>query len=237
LDHTIWDKVVPLLDRDFDLIIPDLRGFGESGLPDDDHSMVGYARDLADLLTHLKVRTTFIAGHSMGGYVALAFARHYPDRLLGLGLVSSQALDDPADRKKARYDTARQVMLEGAGVVAESMAPKLSRDKAIQAFVHELISAQQPPAIATALKAMADRPDSMDLLRAFKFPIVIVHGESDALIPVERAREMKAGLQSAHFVELPEVGHMPMLENPQAVADALRFLLTMHARDDRQSGS
>lgn len=237
LDHSIWDKVVPLLDGDFDLIVPDLRGFGESDITEDDHSMVGYARDLADLLTHLKIRTAFIAGHSMGGYVALAFARQYTDRVLGLGFVSSQVLADPPDRQEARYATAKQVMLEGVSVVAESMAPKLSSDKEVQAFARELISRQRSLAVETALKAMADRPDSADLFRTFKFPIVIVHGESDALVPIERAREMKAALQSAHLVELSDVGHLPMLENPRAVADGLRFFLKMHAKDDRVSGS
>jgi pimeloyl-ACP methyl ester carboxylesterase len=232
-DHTIWDKVAPLLDRDFELIIPDLRGFGESGVMEDDHSIDGYAHDLAGLLTHLKIRKTFIAGHSMGGYVALAFARGYPDRISGLGLVSSQVVADTPERKKGRYETADQVMLEGTGIVAESMAPKLTNDTAIQAFARELISRQQPLAVARALRAMADRPDSTDLFMALKFPIVIVHGEADALIPIERAREMKAALQSAHLVELPEVGHLSMLENAEAVADGLRFFLTVQPKEDR----
>ena len=70
---------------------------------------------------------------------------------------------------------------------------------------------------------MADRPDSSDIFATFPFPVVIVHGDADALIPVERGREMKALLPSAHYVELAGVGHLPMMENPQAVASALQF--------------
>jgi 3-oxoadipate enol-lactonase len=218
------------LERDFDLVIPDLRGFGESGVVEDDHSMVGYANDLADLLNHLKIRRAFIAGHSMGGYAALAFAREYPDRVLGLALVSSQVLGDKPEGKEARNETARQVMQGGTGMVVQSMPPKLSADPVVQALAREVISRQPPLAMATALKAMADRPDSTDLFRHFSFPVIIVHGQADALIPVERAKEMKAALESAHLVEMPEAGHMPMLENPGEVADALRFFLNTHAK-------
>ena len=224
-DHMIWDKVVPLLDRDFDLIIPDLRGFGASDVRDNDHSILRYAQDLAELLTQLKIRTALIAGHSMGGYVALAFAREYPQRVSGLALVPSQMAADTPERQKIRYETADQVMREGTGLVGDSMAPKLTGDVAIQAFARELIARQRPLAVATALRAMAERPDSTDLFRAFKFPIVIVHGEADDLIPVERAREMKVAVQTADFAELPGVGHLPMLENPTAVADGLRLFL------------
>ena len=99
LDHTIWDEVVPLLESDFDLILPDLRGFGESGLMEADSSILDFASDIADLLTQLKIKRAILTGHSMGGYVALAFAREYPERMSGLGLISSQLrADTPAGR-------------------------------------------------------------------------------------------------------------------------------------------
>src|SRR5512141_322859 len=90
LDHSIWSEVAPLLEHDFDLIIPDLRGFGQSDVMEADASIMDYASDIAGLLTHLHLHRAYIAGHSMGGYVALAFARMYEDRVGGLGLVSSQ---------------------------------------------------------------------------------------------------------------------------------------------------
>ena len=84
---------------------------------------------------------------------------------------------------------------------------------------------QKPAGVIGSLKAMAERDDSSDLLKTFKFPVVIVHGDADALIPVERGREMKATLQPAYYAELKGAGHMPMMENPKAVAEALSFLL------------
>lgn len=223
LDHSIWDEIVPLLENDFDLIIPDLRGFGQSDVMEADDSIMLYASDIAGLLTRLKIKKAFLAGHSMGGYVALAFARGYAERVSGLAMVASQTLSDPPDRKEARYATAKQVVEQGVGVVVESMSPKLSADPRIQDFARELILKQPPLGIFSALYAMADRPDSGDIFAAFPFPVVVIHGDADALIPVERGREMKAALASARYVELPGVGHLPMMENPPAVAEALRF--------------
>src|SRR5581483_10039929 len=180
LDHTIWDEIAPLLEADFDLIIPDLRGFGQSDLTEADDSIVDYASDIADLLSHLRIKRAILAGHSMGGYVALAFAREYPDRVSGLALVSSQTIADTPEKRDGRYETAKQVIGHGVHVVTEAMTPKLSSNPRIQEFVRGLISKQRPLGICTALTAMAERPDSTDLLQTFKFPVVIVHGDVDA---------------------------------------------------------
>ena len=161
----------------------------------------------------------------MGGYVALAFARVYGDRLSGLGLVSTQALADPPDRQQGRYATAQQVSQEGVGFIAASMSEKLSPDPRVSAFCRDLISQQGRPGVIGALKAMASRPDSSAFVASLDLPVAILHGTDDALIPVDRAREMKAALPSASFVELPGVGHMPMMETPARTADALRHLL------------
>ena len=229
LDHTTWDEVAPLLENDFDLIIPDLRGFGQSDVMEADDSIIEFASDIKGLLDRFKIEKAFLAGHSMGGYVALAFAREYPDSVSGLALISSQAAADSPEIKEGRRVTANQVLDEGAKIVVESMTPKLSADARVQSFMRELMSKQRPLGIYSALTSMAERPDSTDLLQTFKFPVVIVHGDADALIPVERGREMKAALPSAHYVELPGLGHMPMMENPQAVADALKFFVKAKA--------
>ncbi len=237
LDHTIWDEVAPLLLDDFDLIIPDLRGFGGSDLMEADQSIIDYASDIAGLMDHFRIRKAILAGHSMGGYVALAFGREYPSRISGLAMISSQTAADSPERKESRYATAAQVMEEGVGPVVESMTPKLSADPKVQAFVRTVIGQQQRVALASALHAMAERPDSSDIFASFPFPVVIVHGDEDALIPVERAREMKAALGSAHYDELEGGGHMLMLENPQAVAAALRFFVKVKLKGVKLLGT
>ncbi len=223
LDHSVWDPLAPFLEHDFDLIIPDLRGFGESDAMPADRSMLDYAADIAGLLTELKVAKAIIAGHSMGGYVTLAFARAYGDRMTGLAMVSSQTGADTPERKEGRLATAKQLMQDGAGREAEAMAPKLSAQKQWQEFARELIARQSPEGMASALQAMAARPDSAELFAALPFPVVIVHGDADALIPVQKGRDMKAALPAAHYEELRGAGHLPMMEQPEQVAEALRF--------------
>jgi pimeloyl-ACP methyl ester carboxylesterase len=183
------------------------------------------AASLAGLLRGLGLSRAFLAGHSMGGYVALAFARQSPEMVLGLGLISTQAGSDTPEGQANRHKTAAAVAEKGPGVVAEAMSAKLSADPAHEPLIREMILRQPAPGIINALKAMAARPDSSGLLSHFDFPVSIVHGQADALIPVERAREMKAALLRAHLTELPGVGHMPMLEAPTETAEALKTLL------------
>jgi 3-oxoadipate enol-lactonase len=94
LDHTSWDEVATLLENKFDVITTDLRGFGQSTTVETPYTMSDMAADLDGLLDYLKIEKVALAGHSMGGYVALAFAKKYPQRVNALGLVSSQAAAD-----------------------------------------------------------------------------------------------------------------------------------------------
>src|SRR5258706_1878127 len=224
LDPPLCDEIVLLLKDSFDLIIPDLRGFGESTTIETPYTMNDYASDIASLLDQLSIQKAAVAGHSMGGYVALAFARLYPERISALALVSSQVLADPPDRKEGRYKSAAEVAEKGIGGVVETMTPKFTSDPQWQAFARKSMEAQQPAAYIGALKAMAERVDCTPMLSTIKYPVVIVHGDADALIPIERAREVKAALPKSHLVEIKSAGHMPMCEAPSETAQALLML-------------
>ena len=224
LDHHLWEEVVPLLDDTFDVITPDLRGFGESTIGDSQPGMDDYASDIAELLDQLEIAKAAIVGHSMGGYVALAFARLYPERVSGLGLVSSQVLADAPERKEGRYKSAADVEANGIGSVVESMAPKFTSDERLQGYARTAMQQQPASAYISALKAMAERVDSTPFLSSFDFPVVVIHGDSDSLIPIDRAREVKSALPQAHLVEVPGAGHMPMMEAREKTAEALKAL-------------
>ena len=225
LDHTIWDEVVSLLENDFDIILPDLRGFGSSDSVESQYKISDMAADIAGLLDQLGIEKTAIAGHSMGGYISLAFARAYPQRVAGLGLIASQALADAPEGKSGRYKAADEIMKSGVEPVAESMSAKLTPDKRVQAYVRELIAKQRTSGLAGALKAMAERDESSSILPGFEFPVVIIHGDKDVLIPVQRAQEIKAEIPHATLTELPGIGHMPMMEDPQSTANTLQKLI------------
>jgi len=224
LDHHIWDLVVQLLEDKFDLIVPDVRGFGESSTVNTQYTMDDFASDIAGLLDHLEIQQTAIAGHSMGGYIALAFANKFPDRVVGLGMIASQVLADSPERRDGRRKTADDIEKQGTQIVVDTMTRKLTPNEQIQATAKDIIARQQPKGLAGSMRAMAERMDSSTLFAKFEFPVVIVHGDADELIPVDRAHEMKAALSAAHFVELKGVGHLPMLESPQETAMALMAL-------------
>ncbi|RJP52507.1 MAG: alpha/beta fold hydrolase [Anaerolineaceae bacterium] len=222
LDHSIWDEVTPLLSSTFDLILPDLRGFGESVSSAPAWTMRDLADDLAALLDHLGLESAFLAGHSMGGYVTLAFADAYPQRVRGLALVSSQAAADAPEKRSARHAQARQIAEDGIGEMVAAMTEKLSTDERVRKFVHELMRKQKPAGYIGSLKAMAERADTLSVLEKNLFPVLVVHGGADGLIPFQR--EIQAKVPRARVTEIAGAGHMPMMESPREVAEALRGL-------------
>lgn len=223
LDHTAWQALVPSLEADFDLLLPDLRGFGQSDAPEGAYTVEQMATDLAGLLDALGIEKAYLAGHSMGGYVSLAFARLSPQRMLGLGLLGSQAAPDTAEGKAKRFTTAEQVAHQGVSAVL-GMAEKLSANSEHVLFFREIIQRQRLAGLIGALNALAGRPDSLPLFSTFQFPVVLVHGLGDVLIPVERAREIKSAQPSVGLIELPGVGHSPALEALFETAEALKWL-------------
>lgn len=225
LDHAIWEPLVPLLENDFDLILPDLRSFGQSETIGTSYLIADMAADIATLLDSLNITRTAIAGHSMGGYVALAFARAHPDRVRGLALVASHIFADPPERKPVRYSDAAAVEAQGVGILADSFPAKLTADTALQATLRNIILRQSVHGVAESLRAMAERADSSMLVAGAQYPVVAIHGVADTLIPVSRARDGKALAENIQLVEIEGAGHVPMMESPQRTADALKLLI------------
>ena len=225
LDHSLWNEVVPLLENDFDLILPDLRGFGGSDSTNETYAMTDLADDLAALLDHLDIQSAFIAGHSMGGYVALAFAQGHASRLRGLALVSSQTAADSPEKRQARYSEAMHIAEEGIGDTVAAMTAKLSADEHVRKFVHDLMKKQKPAGYIGSLKAIAGRGDTLSVLTAASFAVSLLHGDADALIPFGKAQEIQAAVTRAQLFAIAGAGHIPMMEHPTATADALKRFL------------
>lgn len=225
LDSNSWNELIPFLENDFDIIMPNLRGFGQSSTIETPYTISDMADDLAGLLDHLGIQKAVIAGHSMGGYIALAFAKKYQNRLNGLGLISSQAAGDSPERKEGRYKTAADVDLNGVSAVVEAMSLKLSADNRVQTFVRDLIGKQSKSGVIGALKAMAEREDYLAFLSRSTFPVVLIHGDADSLVPIARSKDILTAMPSAHLVELPSAGHMPMMEFAKETAEGLKVLM------------
>jgi pimeloyl-ACP methyl ester carboxylesterase len=225
LDSGIWSPVVPLLEKDFELILPNLRGFGGSLSNTAEYSLSDMADDVIHLLDHLGIEKAVSAGHSMGGYIALAIAKTYPDRLLGMGLISTQVLPDTSERRQSRYQAAAQVEEFGLEPLVKNMAEKLTLDLSLREVLSNIMRHQPEAGVIGALKGLAERPDQTSTLMHLQKPVLIVHGDADSLISVDRAWEMKEIKPDSVLEVIPKAGHMPMMENPVETAASFRGLI------------
>jgi pimeloyl-ACP methyl ester carboxylesterase len=231
-DHTMWYGVIAALGSGVRVYAPDLRGFGgnEGAVWNSKPSLEVMADDIAALLDSSRCEKAVIAGMSMGGYVALAFAERHRAKVAALGLVSSQAAADSDESRTARKTMIAKVKAGGPRVAAEALLPKLfaesnARNVVCQEFAIAGAAQAGVSGICGALEAMAARPDRTEVLKSLEVPILIVHGLEDKLIPVEAARNLAQGLGPNSFAPIRGAGHATPIEAPDAVAQALLRLV------------
>jgi pimeloyl-ACP methyl ester carboxylesterase len=225
LDHRLWADVVPTLQRSCHVILPDLRGHGQSPAPEGPYSMREMAEDVVALLDTLEIEQTYIAGHSMGGYVAIAMLRYFPERILGLALTASHAYADSAEKKQARLDSIKRIKAEGTAKVFSTMSDNLTYNKRIAERIQKIIADANAEGAAGILAAMAERPDSINLLADFQEPVWIITGTEDQIIPIDTSRKMAQEIKTPRFIEISGAGHVPMLDRPEETAEALLSLI------------
>lgn len=123
LNQTMWDEQVAAIRDRFRAITLDLRGFGNSDAPDGPYPMERMAADVRGLMTKLAIERAVLVGLSMGGYISLAFYRHYPDAVLAMTLADTRAGADTAAGRERRYKSADKVLSQGASAIADDMVP------------------------------------------------------------------------------------------------------------------
>jgi pimeloyl-ACP methyl ester carboxylesterase len=234
LNRKMWAPQVAALAAGYRVITPDFRGHGESGVAEEDSTMERLAEDARGLLDHLKLERVVLGGLSMGGYVAFAFLRRWPERVRALILADTRASADTEEARKGRYATADLTEREGSVAIAEMMVPKLlapgtlERKPEVVAAVRQMILEASPAGIAHALRGMAARPASFDLLPQIKCPTLIVVGEEDGLTPPADSEAMATAVPKSTLVKIPDAGHLSNLEQEerfnQAILDFLQGL-------------
>jgi len=228
LDRTIWEPQLGALDG-WRRIAPDLRGMGLSDAPDLGYSMATYAADLAALLDTLGVDRVVLCALSMGGYIAFEFLRRWRERVAGLVLVDTRAEADSAEGKRSRDEAAALAREGGAAAIAETMLPKMlspSAPVALVERVREIMSAAPVAGIVGALTAMRDRADSTALLPDLRgLPTLVMVGSEDRMTPPARASAMASAIPDARLIVVSGAAHLPTLEQPSVVTDALRAFL------------
>lgn len=212
------------------VITPDLRGFGGSLPGDDPPALAAMADDVAAMLDRRGMPAAIIGGVSMGGYVVMEMLRRHPSRVRAALLVDTKADADTPEARQARLTAADTVLRDGAGALAPMVDVLLGattrRERPdVVATVQSWLGVAQPPAVAWAQRAMAARPDSFATLQTASVPVAVVVGEEDTLSPPSAAEAMAAVRPGTPVHVVPRCGHLAVLEQPEATAVALRDAL------------
>jgi 3-oxoadipate enol-lactonase len=247
VDHRMWAAQLADLSADRRVIAPDARGFGRSapaptpapgsptaGTPAADPlSVDGMADDLRALLSAAGALPCVLGGLSMGGYVALAFARKFPADLRGLILMDTRADADGPEAREGRQKAIDLVRQKGPGGIADQMVPKLLAPGAAAAradvagTLRAMIEAQSAATIERALVALRDRPDSTALLPTIAVPTLVVVGDGDQVTPPALAEAMGQAVPGATLTVVRGAGHMSAMEQPAQVNQAVRAFLQL----------
>jgi pimeloyl-ACP methyl ester carboxylesterase len=235
LARSMWRRQVEALQNSYRVITPDLRGFGDSAGFGGAPSVEQMADDVAALLDGLKVPgPVVLGGLSMGGYVALAFARRHARRLRALVLADTKSEADDAEGRANRDKLIAFARNNTARAVIDQLMPKLVSPETVQRRpevveeVRSIASAQVAAGIVAALKALRDRPDATPALGAIAVPTLVIVGRDDALTPPARAEELASRIRGARRVVIDGAGHLSNLEQPDRFNAALRsFLQTL----------
>lgn len=231
-DGTVWDNQIAALKDKFQFIIPDLPGSGKSPINDAQWSMEYFADCIRQIIDQEKFETVSIIGHSMGGYITLAFADAWPNRLQSFGLFHSTAFADSEEKKTARRRGIEFIQQNGPAKFLEQSIPNLFSEetkKQHPKLVRKILARYTNfigQSLVNYYQAMIVRPDRTHVLKNFPRPILFILGKHDTAVPYEQGLQQcyMPGLSYIHTLE--HSGHMGMWEEPVPSNDYIdAFLL------------
>jgi pimeloyl-ACP methyl ester carboxylesterase len=228
----IWNSFSAVLSHSYRVISIDLPGFGESRLDEETVSMEWFADEVQNLLKLLQINSFVFVGHSLGGYIGLAYAEKYVRHLTGLCLFHSTAYADSEERRANRDKTITFIHKYGADMFTQSFIEPLFLLKNRQVLKNEIAElksiakqSSEKGIVATTI-AMRDRPDRTHVLATLTVPVLLIGGKNDATIPIEKLEEQARLSDKITLAEIDECGHMGMYEQKEKTFDALKnFLL------------
>jgi 3-oxoadipate enol-lactonase len=229
--HEIWLPVAQALAARYRVILPDLRGHGESGIGDGPAIMAKHAADLARVMDDAGVGRAPLFGVSIGGYVLFEFWRRYRDRVAALGLCNTKAPADAAEARASRLQAASDVLERGTEPFFETMIPRLlgqttreTRPDLVDGALR-MMRKMSPQGVAQVQRGMAERPDSVETLKTINVPTLLVTGDEDILTGVNEADLMRQHIVGSHLRIIPKAGHYSPWEQPEAATRILRQFL------------
>ncbi len=230
MDHTMFDAQVSALSDRFGFVLPDLRGHGQSEHRAEEYTQWDLMEDHVALLDHLGIDRAVWGGVSQGGFQSLRAALRHPDRVAGLVLIDTQAGPEDETRGEMYEAFAGEIAANGwndeiARVAAMPMFGA-SADPALVARWQERWRAQETRDAPEVLRVVTRRDDVTERLAEIQAPAVVIHGEEDFAIDMERAEALAAGLPAAgEVVRIARAGHSSTVEAPEALTEAIAAFL------------
>lgn len=228
--HAIWKSTANSLSKSYRVIAIDLPGHGNSPCFGYAHSMELMAKCVKAVLDSLKLKKYVIVGHSMGGYVGLAFADLFPDNLRGLCLFHSTAYADSEEKKQDRLRAIKLVKASKT-VYTKNTIRNLFASKNLKylkeeiGFAADIAKQTSKQGIVAALHGMRDRPGRDIILGLVEYPIMMVIGELDNVLPYEQLLEQSQLIKNKSILYLEHDGHFGFLESPKLCNKELRRFL------------
>jgi pimeloyl-ACP methyl ester carboxylesterase len=230
-NHEFWLPVAEALALRYRLILPDLRGHGESGAGEGPATMAKHAADVARVMDDARVGRAPLIGVSIGGYLLFEFWRKYRGRLAALGLCNTKAPADNAEARAGRLQAANDVLERGVEPFLQSMVPRLfgkttreTRPDLIEDALR-MMRQMSPEDIAQVQRGMAERPDSTHTLKTINIPTLLVTGDEDILTGINEAELMRQHIAGSQLRVIPKAGHYSPWEQPAEAARLLRQFL------------
>ena len=223
----VWEQFTQPLQIAYRVILLDLPGFGDNTALPTEFTMESFADYVQGVLINLNINKCVLIGHSMGGYIGLAFAEKFPEMLLGLCLFQSSALPDSAEKKQNRDRTIAFIQKHGLDKFMDTFVAPLfyegNRDKNHQAIqlLAQIGKQGNPEGIIRTVAGMRDRPDRTKVLENIPCPVLFIAGKQDTAVTLAQTLEQCYLPQIAHTLFLDQTGHMGMFEQPDQTLKAL----------------
>jgi 3-oxoadipate enol-lactonase len=225
--HEFWLPAAQALATRYRVILPDLRGHGDSGVGEGPATMEKHAVDIARVMDDAEVGRAPLIGVSIGGYALFEFWRRHRGRVVALGLCNTKAPADSAEARAGRLQAADDVLERGTEPFFQSMIPRLLA-KTTREMRPDLVDGalrmmrrMSPEDVAQVQRGMAERPDSVGTLKTINVPTLLITGDEDLATGVNEAELMRQHLSGSELRVIPKAGHYSPREQPEEVGKLL----------------
>lgn len=242
-DHLIWQLLIRDLAKQFQVVVIDNRGVGQTDSPDTEYTLELMADDTVAVMDALNINKATILGHSMGGFIAQELAIKYPTKVKNLILYSTSAKTD--NRSSLFLEFNGQLFAKDPEAALRNImfwlysADFLSNKLAIESVVTAMKNNPYPQTPIGFIRQLTacKYHDTTSRLNKIQSPTLVIAGEKDVLMPLSQTNELAAGIKNAELAVIPEMGHCLHIERPQFFLQLLNTFLNKNTNDAKLDSS